>query len=263
MYLLENGADVNNKGNCDTEPFLMACNMGLSKLVDICIQKGCDISMISKDGLTALMLSTKLYNYVSQRSHLFQTSNGKFEIDSLSPDTVDLYRRRVCVVKSLCEAGCKLDTKCEINKCQATAVSLALKAYNLPVVVRLLGHGARWDAECHRILIEMYKYLQRFDRISSVNVFILRKYIPKVVKLLDHRYRMQFYRDTDENFAVPGLRDMCRQVIRQGLKQNIESNFLTSSSILPLIPSLKLPSLLQDYLCFKELLVDDYSDINT
>lgn len=263
LYLLENGADINNKGNCDTEPFLMACNMGLSKVVDICIQRGCDINMISKDGLTALMLSTKLYNYVSQRSRLFQTSDVKFEMDSLPPDTFDLYRKRVCVVKSLCEAGCRLDTTCEINKCRVTAVSLALKAYNLPVVVLLLGHGATWDAECQRLLTEMYGYLQCFDRITSLNVYILNKYIPKVVQLLDQRYRMQYYKDTDENFAVPCLKDMCRQVIRQRLKQNLESNFLTSSSILPLIPSLNLPALLEDYLCFKELFVENYSDIDT
>ncbi|XP_045204657.2 ankyrin repeat and KH domain-containing protein 1-like [Mercenaria mercenaria] len=263
LYLLEHGADTHNKGNCDTEPFLRMCQMGLSKVVDFCVHTGCDINMVSKDGMTALMLATKLHNYVFQRSLLFGTKNSQSDIEKLEPSVCELYQRRVDVVKCLCRAGSKLETTCAINKEPMTALSMAVKAYNLPTAVVLLKHGAKWDENCHKALVEASKYLGQHDTISSPNLFILKFYIPKILRLLQHRHCTKFQRETDTVFTVPDLRDACRQVIRQRLKQYTESNLVDSFSILPHIPSLNVPVLLKDYLCYKEIHEDDYANLNT
>lgn len=214
LYLLSYSAENNNKrkGDTDSQHFLLACNMGLHKVVDVCIAKKCDVNMTSLDGSTALMLSTKLYNYLSQRSLLFQPQDVRCDMTCLPSDAREIYHRRVRVVSRLCESGCSLDSITVVNSVHVTALILALKAYNLPAVVLLLKHGAKWDTECQKEFVQMYRELRRSDKICSPNLFILNRYIPKILQMINHKYRVQFQGETNGKFTVPDLKDLCRHL---------------------------------------------------
>lgn len=256
LYLLEHGADRNNKGNCDFEPFLKMCQMGLSTAVEFCVNTGSNVNMRTEHGMTPLMLATKLHNYNSQRCLLFSTTT---KTGRLEPGACELYQRRIKTAKCLINANCDLDLTCEINTVVMTALSMAVKVSNLPVAVVLLKHGAAWDENCHIALKDQYRTCQREALIPNFNVFILKRYIPKVLALIPHMYRTQFQQETNQCFNIPTLKDACRKVIRERLKVYTESNFLQNSSLMPLIPSLNLPTLLKDYLCYNEIHEEDFS----
>ena len=253
LYLLEHGADIYYKGSCDTEPFLLMCQMGLSAPVKFCIDTGIDVNMRSNHRMTALMLATKLHNYVTQRFLLIRTCENVLE-----PAVCDLYQRRIHIVKCLINAGCDLDLSYELRNVAMTALFMAVRNSNLPVAVVLLKHGAAWDDNCHNELKSEYEVLQKMSFVPNCNMFILKKYIPKILALIPHKHRTKFQKETNKCYTIPSLKDSCRKVICQCLKNYTKSNYVRSSSIWPLIPTLNLPTLLKSYLCYNEINEEEF-----
>eukprot|EP00210_Caulerpa_lentillifera_P006949 g6644.t1 len=70
--LLEEGADVERKGNSDLTPLLSSCSCGFLEGVQLLIEHGADTRVCSSDGLSCLMLATKnmhlsVVNYLLDR----------------------------------------------------------------------------------------------------------------------------------------------------------------------------------------------------
>lgn len=238
LFLLQKGAKISEK------LFFKACQYGYVEVVRIMIDRGINARALTSQGESAIMYALNPGDLNRIKRKLTYVT----DLEHTRNETYEILQRGVKLVHLLCESGCDLEVKNNMEG--ITSLYGSWKLQHIPAVIVLLKHGAFFELDNPCLHVEDLTD-DVFDEISELYITFIEPYIPRKI----FRSRKQIPR-TEE---VTSLQKLCRFTIRNTIK-SCRKDF---SSIIIRIKTLTLPPRLIDYLCYSEVneLDNRYCDI--
>ena len=238
LFLLQKGAKISEK------LFFKACQYGYVEVVRIMIDRGINARALTSQGESAIMYALNPGDLNRIKRKLTYVT----DLEHTRNETYEILQRGVKLVHLLCESGCDLEVKNNMEG--ITSLYGSWKLQHIPAVIVLLKHGAFFELANPCLYVEDLTD-DVFDEISELYITFIEPYIPRKI----FRSRKQIPR-TEE---VTSLQKLCRFTIRNTIK-SCRKDF---SSIIIRIKTLTLPPRLIGYLCYSEVneLDNRYCDI--